>query len=42
VLATLLAVFVAVAVDVGGGRVLEPWQVERVLGLPVLAEVGAP
>jgi len=41
VLGALLALFVAVAVDVGGGRVLEPWQVERALGLRVLAEVGA-
>ena len=41
-LASGVAVFAAVAVDVVGGRALESWQVERTLGLPVLAEIGAP
>lgn len=36
VLALLAGVFVAVALDVAGGRALERWQVERLLGLPVL------
>ncbi|MDY7226007.1 chain-length determining protein [Hyalangium rubrum] len=35
----LLAVFAALARDVLSGRVLESWQVERGLGLPVLAEL---
>ncbi|HEU4643358.1 MAG TPA: hypothetical protein VFS44_12960 [Gemmatimonadaceae bacterium] len=38
----LLAVFGATAVDVLGGRVLEPWQVSRQLGLPVVGDVHAP
>jgi len=35
----LLGVFAALAKDVLSGRVLESWQVERGLGLPVLAEL---
>jgi uncharacterized protein involved in exopolysaccharide biosynthesis len=35
----LLAVFAALARDVLSGRVLESWQVERGLGVPVLAEL---
>jgi uncharacterized protein involved in exopolysaccharide biosynthesis len=35
----LLGVFAALARDVLSGRVLESWQVERGLGLPVLAEL---
>jgi uncharacterized protein involved in exopolysaccharide biosynthesis len=35
----LLGVFAALARDVLSGRVLESWQVERSLGLPVLAEL---
>ena len=31
----LLAVMAAVAADLAGGRILEPWQVERQLGIPV-------
>ena len=31
----LLALMAAVAADLAGGKVLEPWQVERQLGLPV-------
>jgi uncharacterized protein involved in exopolysaccharide biosynthesis len=38
-LAVLLAVAAAVMTDLAGGRVLEAWQVERQLGLPVLAVV---
>jgi uncharacterized protein involved in exopolysaccharide biosynthesis len=39
----LLGVFAALARDVLSGRVLESWQVERGLGLPVLAELdGGP
>jgi len=34
------AVFAAVAVDLRSGKVLERWQIERVLGVPVLAEPG--
>ncbi len=41
VLAGFLAFFAAVAVDVGSGRLLESWQVERILGLKVLREVTA-
>jgi hypothetical protein len=32
----LLAVFAATALDVIGGRLLERWQVERQLGLPLI------
>ena len=32
-----LALFVTTAVDIRSGRVLEPWQVERQLALPILA-----
>lgn len=35
----VLAVFAALARDVLSGRVLESWQVERGLGVPVLAEL---
>ena len=35
----LMAVFAAVAVDVRGGVIREAWQVERLLGTPLLAEV---
>ena len=35
-----LAVFVSTASDLHGRRVVERWQMERVLGLRVLAEVG--
>jgi uncharacterized protein involved in exopolysaccharide biosynthesis len=41
-LACILALFAAVALDVAAGRALEPWQVERALGLPVLGEVPSP
>lgn len=37
--AAMAAIFAAIMLDFGGGRVLEPWQVDRQLGLPVLAEV---
>ncbi len=37
----LLAVFAAVALDLAGGRVLESWQIERTLRLPVLGEARA-
>ena len=33
-----MAIFATTAVDIRGGRVLERWQVERGLKLPVLAE----
>jgi uncharacterized protein involved in exopolysaccharide biosynthesis len=35
----LLGVFAAIARDVLSGRLLQPWQVKRDLGLPVLAEM---
>jgi uncharacterized protein involved in exopolysaccharide biosynthesis len=35
----LLAFAVATLVDVLGGRIVEPWQVERSIGVPVLARV---
>ena len=37
----LLAVFAAVALDLAGGRVLESWQIERNLRLPVLGQARA-
>jgi capsular polysaccharide biosynthesis protein len=39
ILAALVTIFVAIMMDFGGGRVIEPWQVDRQLGVPVLAEV---
>ena len=39
ILAALATIFVAIMLDFGGGRVIEPWQVDRQLGVPVLAEV---
>jgi len=42
VLALALAVAAAVVADVGPGRIVEPWQVERFLGLEVLGEVPPP
>jgi hypothetical protein len=40
--ALLLALFVAAAPDLRAGRVMQRWQVERVLDLPVLAELRRP
>jgi uncharacterized protein involved in exopolysaccharide biosynthesis len=34
-----MAFFASTAVDLGGGRILERWQLERSLGLPVLGDV---
>ena len=31
--------FAAVAADLRAGRIVEAWQIERLLGVPVLAEV---
>jgi uncharacterized protein involved in exopolysaccharide biosynthesis len=39
ILAALATAFTVIMMDFGGGRVLEPWQVDRQLGVPVLAEV---
>jgi uncharacterized protein involved in exopolysaccharide biosynthesis len=39
VLGVLLAVFSATALDIASGRLLEAWQVERYLGLPLVGEV---
>ena len=39
ILAVLATLFTVVMLDFGGGRVLESWQVDRQLGLPVLADV---
>ncbi len=39
ILAVLATLFTVVMLDFGSGRVLEPWQVDRQLGLPVLADV---
>ncbi|AHG87673.1 lipopolysaccharide biosynthesis protein [Gemmatirosa kalamazoonensis] len=38
VLASMLGLFVAVALDVTGGRVLHHWQIQRSLGLEVFGE----
>ncbi len=35
----LLAIFVAAALDVRSGKALEPWQLERKLGIPVVGEL---
>ena len=37
--AVLLALFASVASDLRTGRIVEAWQVEKLLGVPVLAEV---
>jgi hypothetical protein len=37
----LVGVLAALAVELGGGRIAQAWQVERGLGLPVLAELRA-
>jgi uncharacterized protein involved in exopolysaccharide biosynthesis len=39
-LAFVLTLFVATVMDMFSGRVIEPWQVKEILGLPVLGEVG--
>ena len=39
ILAVMATLFAVTMLDFGGGRVLEPWQVDRQLGLPVLAEI---
>lgn len=39
-LAFLLAFFVTTALDVLGGRIVEPWQTREMLGLPLFGEVG--
>ena len=38
-LGAMLAVFSAIVLDLGGGRLLESWQIEHSLGIPVLGEV---
>jgi uncharacterized protein involved in exopolysaccharide biosynthesis len=38
-LAVVMAVFAVTTIDIARGRILEPWQVRRQLGLPVLADV---
>ena len=40
--ATALAVLAAVLADVRTGKVLESWQVSRLIGVPVIAEVNRP
>jgi hypothetical protein len=35
----LFALFVPAAVDLRSGRIFERWQVERQLGLPLIAEL---
>jgi hypothetical protein len=42
ILALALALAVAAAYDLWRGRVVERWQLERTLGLPVLAEIRRP
>jgi len=37
----MFAVFASVVVDLRSGKVLERWQIERIIGVPVLAEPGA-
>ncbi len=39
IMAVLMTGFIVIMLDFGGGRVLEPWQVDRQLGVPVMAEV---
>lgn len=39
-LGIMLGIFAAVGLDVTRGYILQPWQITRQLGLPVLAEVG--
>lgn len=39
VLALLLGLFAAVCLDLASGRVLESWQVNRMLGLPIIAQI---
>ena len=39
VLGILLALFAAVSLDLASGRVLESWQVNRMLGLPIIAQI---
>jgi uncharacterized protein involved in exopolysaccharide biosynthesis len=40
--AAALSVLAAVLADVRTGRILESWQVQRLLGIPVIAEVNRP
>jgi uncharacterized protein involved in exopolysaccharide biosynthesis len=37
----LVGVLVALGLELGGGRIGQAWQIERALGLPVLAEIRA-
>lgn len=37
----LLAVFIAVSADLASGRIVEPWQVERQVGVPVAIRMSA-
>jgi uncharacterized protein involved in exopolysaccharide biosynthesis len=39
ILAAGMTVFAVLVIDFAGGKVLEAWQVDRQLGLPVIAEV---
>lgn len=40
--ASLVSLLVAVIADIRGGRLVERWQVERLLGRPIIGEVDAP
>ncbi len=42
VLGAFLAVLIAALVDILGGRVMEPWQVRRKLGLDIIGELDRP
>jgi uncharacterized protein involved in exopolysaccharide biosynthesis len=42
VLGALFAVLIAALVDILGGRVMEPWQVRRKLGLDIIGELDRP
>ncbi len=41
IVGAVIAVLVAVAMDLASGKVLEAWQINRTLKLPLLGEIGA-
>jgi len=41
ILSLMLAFAIVLGTDLGGNRILEQWQIERQLGLPVLATLGS-
>jgi hypothetical protein len=38
----LFSIFFAIAADIRGGKIVEVWQIEKMLKMPLLGEVRLP